>query len=585
MCGLYGIYLFDNSDNLDAEVYKSSLYLGASLAHRGPDGNNSQTYGNKFLFGHNRLAINDLSESGVQPFESEKSIFTFNGEMFNFKKIKRSLAESSNKFKSQNDGEVIQKILDNFSFEGLNLINGMFAISYFIKNEKKLFLIRDRFGIKPLYYLMLPNMLIYASEIHPLFKFLQKKELQNEYIKTFLDSSATDFDENTFFKFIKQVKPGHYLKINDSEIEQVEWYNLNLIRKRKVVNKQIEFENILTDAIEMRLESDVRPALSLSGGIDSSVIYTLIKERIKIPIDLFTFENSNSEFSELYQIKPLINKYSDSINVIEPDSNCVNYENIKNYLKYLDMPSWSFAFLGYFEYYKKISEKKFKVIIEGHGADELFFGYEKQILDLNALNLKQFKLLSFLRNLKNLSNMKDNINFLNKMYKILSDIFLSLQKVNGNRSIGNIMSKAIYENPLPIILRTFDRASMRFGVEIRSPYLDYRVVEYSKNFSQSDLLKKGSKSVLRDILYKYGNEIILNKYEKKGFTLDYNKIFSDQNFITHVGKLLDDSYLAKSNLLMYNNAIKILHKKNLEEWECFDVGKLILIAMIEKLFK
>ena len=221
MCGIYGII------GRNAKKYKNYLKIfDKLLLHRGPD-HGGVFIENNLIVGHRRLSILELSKKSNQPLMSrnKENVIAFNGEVYNFEEILNNIKL---KFRCSGDSIALVELLAKYGISSLSKLRGMFAFSYYNKKSKNCFLVRDRFGIKPLYYLKHDNNIFFSSEIKPLLFFNPKRDFNKNIINQYLNNSVLDHSNETFFKNIFQLEPGHYLKINkDGQIiEKVKWYDL-----------------------------------------------------------------------------------------------------------------------------------------------------------------------------------------------------------------------------------------------------------------------------------------------------------------------------------------------------------------------
>jgi len=283
MCGIAGIVHL-NSDKVSSEKLKK---FTDSMFHRGPDGAGYEIFENELVgFGHRRLSILDLSDAGKQPMFShdKKLLITYNGEVYNFLEIKRELEKIGIRFITQSDTEIILQAYRQWGINCLNLFNGMFAIAIWDFENKSLLLCRDRFGVKPLYYLYLPQQIFAFASETVAFKYLQgfKREVNSETFQIALKHpEILEGSVHTIYKNIFQLRPGHYLEFKKNYSRPVvkRWWNTieNLIDVPLNYNQQLEqFTELFKDACKLRMRSDVTLASALSGGLDSSSIYTTL---------------------------------------------------------------------------------------------------------------------------------------------------------------------------------------------------------------------------------------------------------------------------------------------------------------------
>lgn len=522
MCSIFGYYKLNGKAVVNTTFVAKATKI---MHHRGPDAQGFKEFNNKVGLGNQRLSIIDTRDIANQPLIDEKSAIVFNGEIYNYLELKSKFLGNTT-FKSLSDTEVLQKGLEKYGVKFLNNTNGMFAFAYLDKKTNALILGRDRFGVKPLHYFTEGSVLYFASEITPLIKI--KKELKKNSIvyNSFENDTATDFDENTFVKDIFQVQKGHYLLCRNENIIEKKWYfGKDFQFDPKIYNDKNKalnyFENLLTDAISLRLRSDVPVCLTLSSGVDSSLIYTLIREHLKVRPTLFTFTNSGSKINELDLVKKLTSEYKDNLEVIKINKT-ITPDNVRQSLRFLEFPIWDASGLAYMSIYKAIHHKHFKVVIEGHGSDELLGGYpyllESAIAEyiLKSNFIKAYILTQGLVD----TEVSESSVFRRFLY-IIKKTYLDKGFIkNFNKAINYAFDYKI----LPIVLRTFDRLTMSASVESRSPFMDYRVVEFLKDLPLKYKFSEiGNKAILREILKKYKKEYIYKNKKKIGFGLDIKK--------------------------------------------------------------
>lgn len=451
------------------------------IKHRGPD-DTQYCFLNNFGCGFVRLSIIDV-KGGKQPITNEDGSISIvcNGEIYNHKELKKELSVH-HRFKTESDVEVILHLYEDIGVKCINKLEGMYAFIIYDSNKNKVIVGRDHIGIKPMFYQIHSNYIIFSSElkifdIDNLEK--NKKALIEKRIFGFPLDTGT-----TLYKNIYSVRPGEIIEMdNKSMCKSSASYDV----------KTISIEEALIKSIESHLiNSDVEVGIALSGGLDSSLIAVLCKE---IKNDIKTFVISDKEDSpDIYYSKLLADKYGFNhtkfIVKNEPIPN-LNYclDNVLNYDE-----SGVFDNIGdkaVFLFYRKVS-KYVKVILSGDGGDELFGGY-----------WMHKKPLGFKDKLLSRTNNKDIINYLNKLFP------------ENNENIGkqNVL-KLLFDVALPNYhLWTLDRCSMNFGVESRVPYLDINLI---KNVLLKNVDERIGKQLLKNLYYKYLPPEIIHR-NKKGF--------------------------------------------------------------------
>jgi asparagine synthase (glutamine-hydrolysing) len=605
MCGIAGIW---NLDGRSLEMNTLRKFTD-SISHRGPDGSGYELLNEGTLgFGHRRLSILDLSEAGKQPMfnESKDLVISFNGEIYNFIEIRKELIASEEKFKTETDTEVILKAYKKWGIDCLNKFNGMFAIAIWDENSKELLLIRDRFGVKPLYYLFIPNVILaFASETIA-FKNLEgyKREINQKVLDIALsEPDIIEGSDKTIFKNIYQLLPGHFLTMKAKELPVVkQWWNTinNLVKPASSYEKQVEeFKDLFEDACKLRMRSDVTIASALSGGLDSSSVYCTLhklntsKTNIeRLPSDwqrAFVATFPNTKVDERIYAGQVVKHVNGKAAYIIPDhKNLVN--DIVSATKLFDgiiqTPITSIS-----DVYKSMRKNGVTVSLDGHAVDEMMYGYNSYVLEAfyDSIHKKEFeKAKEFAKIICGLSpayNYEQLLNTIKQFDKSLVEKGISFVKnklaPKKKKSIVNGLPSKWFNSPdptiyneitsrfsvpagmsapeqkmyndfhyrsLPINLRDFDRASMQHGIEIRMPFMDYRLVSYVFSLPQESKLGGGfTKRILRDAMKNTLPESIRTRTLKIGIGAPMEEWFTNE-LRTYVldtsasGRFKDSSY-------------------------------------------
>ena len=584
MCGLSGLYS-KNYVNINKKNLKKILH------HRGPD--NFQTFEYKKdiynLMAFNRLAIIDLNERSNQPYKYKDLILCFNGEIYNYKKLKLKLERIRVKFDTRSDTEVLIKYLYHYGInKTLNDIEGMWSFSLFNLKNSKLILCRDYYGEKPLYYLKKENKFFYGSEISTL-KFYNKKKLEInfDYLMKYLffEYRALNANDTLFYKDIKEVKPGTFLEIDTNF--KIKEYKYNKIRN---INKNINYKNFIKK-IRKTLFSNFneclvseRPlAITLSGGIDSTGIISMIKKNKKI--NTFTIFSNDKDYDEFKHVKKTVKKLKLKHNWIHIDKRDF-LNNLKKIVSKRHLPLPTLTSYIQWLMYKEISKKKIKVVLSGNGADEIFSGYYDHFLaQLNDLKGKDFqnnfrdwkdKISPLIRN----KNFKDYLLYKKNYKKMLLGPNLSKKfgkkkfsiKLKDEKIFKSLLKNRMYNElkyeSLPIILQEDDLNAMHFSIENRSPYLNHNLVKNLQTINTKFFIKNGyAKKILRDSLKGIAPKHVLENHEKIGFNISLNKIV---NFNSK--KVLN---LLKTNSIIYRivdkkKILRLFHdKKEINNFQSF----------------
>ncbi len=562
MCAIAGFYGF-RDDMLIKTISKQ-------LAHRGPDGE-GYFIEDKVTLLNRRLAIIDL-KGGDQPiYNEDRSIVTvYNGEIYNYRELRKELEKCGHKFKTNADTEVIVHGFEEWGEKCFDRYNGMFAIALYSRKENKLILVRDHFGIKPLYYSLVNGKLIFSSEIKPIFNSgLVNKKPNDRIIYRYLRYRIHDDQKETFFENIYKLPPGELLEIRNSQFEFRKYTNLeeDLLKEvgvgcavpagrqdRPVHNKDIaRFRRELIKAVTYRLIADVPVGTCLSGGLDSSTIVSivnkLLNQHVKESRSVGRKQNSVSAVfpglsndEEIYINEVLKSKSLKSFKVKPTPEQF--FEEIQDFIRTQEEPTIS---TGPYAQYKVMEEAKkhVKVLLDGQGSDEMMAGY----LPYYFVYWKQLvRERRHWRLVKELVFSADIwMNFLKNKFKkpvavtsLLSDTFAeryakeAFVMVNDNLKIRLV--EDIFHNSLPSLLRYEDRNSMRFSIEGRVPFLDFNLAKFIFSLSDEAIINDGwNKFILRQATTDLLPPFINRRRNKIGFTTpEYDWFMRMKNRIYHL---------------------------------------------------
>jgi len=499
MCGILSVV----STNLDNKKSNIDNILD-TLSSRGPDGRGLISF-NKCTLGHQRLSIIDL-DSGNQPMISGDFSISFNGEIYNYKEIKKELIDFGFIFNTESDTEVILKAFEKWGEHCVPKLDGMFAFVIWDNKKEELFFARDRLGQKPLFYYQNGNDFYMCSEI--------KAILNIENIKPKLDFKSLDNylrimyipPWKTVYKNIKQVPPAHYGFFRNNSVNLKRYWKLKYrpldISYEEAKNK---VHDLLVRAIKKRLvSSDVEVGTFLSGGVDSSLV-SIIASKLSGNC-IKTFCVSYPDHDELPFAKEVAEKIKSQVESIE--INPEDLEDLEDIIKYFDEPHADTSDFPQHLISKKASEKV-KVIISGDGADELFLGYKWHLKKQESFFDNRIKnICSFNKELRSklwggTNNLSDDI-FAEDVYEGLDDIRKMMVFDMTSHLPGQILTK-------------IDRTGMMHGLEVRSPFLDTELIEYVFNLPyEYKINERGQKIILRDILSEYTNKDFAFR-KKQGF--------------------------------------------------------------------
>lgn len=494
MCGIAGIVGGNKEDN----EFKLDLMLNIQN-HRGPD-YKGKFLGNDFVLGHNRLSIIDLNQVSNQPMVSAcgKYIIVFNGEIYNYKELKEML---NYPFCTNGDTEVLLAAYIKWGENCLEYLNGMFAFGIYDTVKNQLFAARDRFGVKPFFFAQTKEQFVFASEIKTVVSSTLINDNWNEKVwANYLAFGQYADASNTFYQNIFQLPASSKLIYKNGKLkidkyydfeEKVSKYNWSNFDLKEIKNRLID---TLESSIRYRLIADVKKGFNMSGGMDSTLLFELIKNELNPKLTkAFTFYTDNKHYDELDWVK-LILKESKI-----PLVKCLlNVNEVPEYAEkiqyYQDEPYAGIATLAYAKTFQAARENGVVVILDGSGMDELAGGYDYYSNNSNNI-------------IQGLTSEPFRVNAINKELLKLS-CKTSIDK-KFKSQLQNLQYRDIFKTKLPRDLRMTDRISMAFSVEMREPFLDHRLVEIG--FSLPDELKiqqNQTKWVMRQVLKDYVNKNI-----------------------------------------------------------------------------
>tara|TARA_Y100000590_G_scaffold468198_1_gene649953 strand:+ start:2407 stop:4254 length:1848 start_codon:yes stop_codon:yes gene_type:complete len=587
MCGICGVVNFDQSPVNS----KSLMIMNDSMINRGPD-DQGFLIDNNFGFAMRRLSIIDL-KNGKQPIKSSNGRFVivFNGELYNYIELKKELIKKNYHFSTNSDTEVVVNYFQEKGIDGIVDFNGMFAIAIWDNHNRELFLIRDKVGIKPLYFTNKNRSFVFCSSLDGIQKYFKGRlEIDNESIFKYLAFSYIPFPYS-IFKNVYKIKPGHFIKINTyGEINEKEYWSKKTINP----NNNFSLENksdiieLLNDSIQMQMRSDVPIGTFLSGGVDSSAVVALLSKNSSDRINTFSIGFKDG-LNELPQAKMIAKKY----NTVHHEFFVTPLEMIQNLsviIDNLDEPLSDNSLFPTYHLSKFAVDHGIKVILNGSGGDELFGGYIRHLPN----DYKRKLLKNIPQRIKNIiSNLINNqksdgleiiLNPGFDFYRGISGIsleFLSiiLPDASNIETIKNFIQSSYYSNHYDLndnrspqslmlldfndylvndVLSVLDKMTMAVSLEGRVPILDHRLVDLSFNIPQKEIFYNNQRKglfnyVLRDLLPKEifnqpksGFAMPINNWVNSGFnSIIKEKLLYERNHI------VDDFFDSKqiSNLI------------------------------------
>ena len=543
MCGIFGY-----RGKLE---YEMGLKCLRTLAHRGPDGEGTYQAEGVFL-GHRRLAILDLSERGKQPMSYAEGRYwiTFNGEIYNFLELKKELAKKGYVFESESDTELILAAYIEWGEKCLDRFNGMWAFAIWDSRKKELFLSRDRFGKKPLFYSFIGENFVFASEMKAITPLLERVEPDTEIVLDSRQLFNYENSEKCLIKGIKRFPAGHHARLKcGGKLEFVRYWDTldNLVDVPSTYEEQTErFRELFLDACKIRMRSDVPIGTALSGGLDSSAVFCALNHLgVNQAGDRMTGDWQHAfcasfpgtPLDEAKWAQAVANHCGTKINIIEIDPEMY----LKRFLEdiYLFEDLYITPHIPFVALYKEMRDNGVVVTIDGHGADELFGGYGWDYLYI--LRDNKFNLRNTLKVVDTYygSQVNDTIQFdtlPSKGIFIIKHFLRNCAKkalhLNDSYIYDNhpefdkfdCFTKKLYSSfhmtTLPTLLRNYDRYSMISGVEIRMPFMDHRLVTYGFSLPWTSKIRNGyTKAIVRDAMSGIMPADVASRKNKIGFNL------------------------------------------------------------------
>ncbi|MBX2962146.1 MAG: asparagine synthase (glutamine-hydrolyzing) [Cyclobacteriaceae bacterium] len=603
MCGITGIFAFNLIGKMNM-IHLTNATM--ALAKRGPDF--QDIYHDQFVgLGHRRLSIIDTSFVANQPMwdENNRYAIVFNGEIFNYRELRKELEAKGISFFSQSDTEVLLKLYILEKEKCLNKLNGFFAFCIYDKQEQTFFLARDRYGVKPLLYLHDEDKFIFASEMKSILHYGIEKAIDYNSLYTYLQLNYIPAPDS-IFKTVKKLLPGHYLKIVKGQLSVVNFYSIpyqadETIPYESAKNK---FKHLLEASVQRRLVSDVPLGCFLSGGIDSSVITGLAK---KHKPDLHTFSigfKDEKFFDETHYARAVAKHFNTEHTVFSLTNNDL-YEHLHNILDYIDEPFADSSAINVYILSKE-TRKHATVALSGDGADELLGGYNKHAAHYrvihkswkenvvaslqpfwkslpqsrnNPLSNRARQLVRFAEGMKLSSkerywrwagfatkeealkmlhpDLQINL-WLNDFYPRRSAILTSIPDQENINDILFTDTKLVLPNDM---LTKVDLMSMANSLEVRTPFLDYELVNFI--FSLPGEFKINStirKRILQDAFKDFLPSKLYNR-PKKGFEVPLLKWLRHEMKSLIIDNLLSKKFIEEQGIFNYLEIDKL--KQNL----------------------
>jgi asparagine synthase (glutamine-hydrolysing) len=549
MCGIAG---FIDASLSPAKAETLITDMLRVTAHRGPD---FSGHWSEFpvVLGHNRLSIIDLVEASNQPMHYQDYVISFNGEIYNYLEIKAELLNIGYQFSTHSDTEVILAAYKAWGEDCVKKFMGMWAFAIWDKVNRVLFCSRDRFGIKPFYYIFGSGVFYFSSEVKALKKSpIFNGQINNRQVMRLLQLGWVDYQDETFYESVKSLPEASNLIFKNGKIEIKRYWDLSekqQIQENSFQERKDKFKSLFEDSIKLHFRSDVEVGAALSGGLDSSSIVAVAANMI--PDKTIKTFNIYYEGSGAVDERPFVYELAKKYKNIDPyyyspkdDELADAFDKV---IYHQDVPiSGSSAISQYFVM-KTAREHNVTVLLDGQGADEYLGGYMHTFNRMIGSQIQQKKLFQALRLfqlhkkehglptkeaamvlLKSFYTASHNesgiFNYeLNRLKPLLNRKFqnmsglLNIQDVFKDK-IDNFFYHLLFSTSLPSLLHYEDRNSMAFSLESRVPFLDHRLVEYGFSLPMEDRVKGAeTKYILRQSLSGILPDAIRDRKDKKGF--------------------------------------------------------------------
>ena len=545
MCGIAGF--INNSLSEENKKALNHKMLG-SIIHRGPENSSVWCEGIVSL-GQNRLKIIDLSDEANQPFDYMDLVIIFNGEMYNYIEVREELLKLGYKFRTQGDTEVIGAAYKEWGEACVTRFIGMWALAIWDTTKRKLFCSRDRFGIKPFYYITQNNDLYFASEYKALKQLPDfDSRLNEEQIQRGITMSWAVYRDETYYRSIHNLPPAHNLVYENEKITITKYWDIDFSQEKNNLSwddKKDKFYELFNESIKLHSRSDVQNGTCLSGGLDSSAISSVYStqfpdSRIK---SFSIYYEGNNAVDERPFVHEVVGKYPN----IDPYYFTPTDEDIADSFHtvayHADVPLLGSSYLSQYFLMKLAKSKGVTVVLDGQGSDEYLGGYlhsfyrllAQDVSDMHigdvvntfsshlsrehfgfgkAMSIAAKSAASLVYDENGIYNLE--LSRKNSFFKTNASI--TLEKKTNDR-VDNFLYHLLFNTTLQTLLHFEDRNSMAFSLESRVPFLNHKLIEFAFSLRNSDKInnKAETKYILRESLKKVLPQAIYERKDKKGF--------------------------------------------------------------------
>lgn len=591
-------------------VSKDSLVkLTDIIAHRGPDGQDHFLSDDaKVGLGHRRLSIIDLTSSGAQPMKRDELVISYNGEIYNYIELRDELKSLGYNFQTESDTEVILAAYSEWGQECLKKLNGMWAFIIYDQKKQEVFVCRDRYGIKPLFYYSQNDFLFLVSEIKQLTTIDGWKAKLNKPIAyDFLAYGATNHTYQTFFQEVFELRGGEGLQIDlvNKTQKKFKYYepkiNTQPEKPDSIPTKVKEFKSLVEDAVRIALRSDVKVGSALSGGLDSSTIALVSSELLhqKNKSDAqecvsACFEDKSVD--ESYYVDKVAEQSGIKVHKVFPQFDQFK-EDFKKLIWHQDEPFGTLSIFAQYCVFREAKENCITVMLDGQGADEILAGYDHFYRPYLNSQLKISKLkfltgfLNYVRMNKKSSldlakrklvKKKELSNFLTKSFVQNTE---SLLRLNVAKTVPEFSFDQLVNTGLHTLLRFEDRNSMAFSIESRVPFLDHRVVDFSLALGDNLKINKGvRKFILREAFKDLLPKEIYDRHDKYGFPTP-QELWTRQNLSYFKTEILESQRILGNEWVDFEAiGVQVDMPDSLTKDQIFSIWRVIIFAKWVEVF-
>lgn len=623
MCGINGILNFNSSDaEKPASFFEQNIRrMNDEIAHRGPDGD-GMFIDYPVSLGFRRLSIIDLSNDAMQPMfnENRSLVIVFNGEIYNYLELIPDLKSKGHFFKTKSDTEVILHSFEEYGFDCVSRFNGMWAfVIYDIKN-KLLFASRDRMGVKPFYYYKDDDEFIFSSEIKSILKVKDIRSANKGKVYDYLAYGYKTSNGDTFFENINELLPAHNLVINNDKMSVRNYWNVS-DNEVTVIEPEKELRDLMYDSVRLRFRSDVPVSILLSGGLDSGLIAKITDELIDDhqlaanEVTAYTASFPGFMLDETNAVREFLKTTGHIRSCMITPSDTDMITNIDPFVYGMGEPVFSTTSFAHYMLLKEVKKQGVKVVLNGQGSDEAWCGYGRYITGYFLLDLLLSKPQQVISQMKAMSD-KMKVTYKHMLQQTLkaiisrrygsylrskrqekmvdlfsNDFFLEnygyiknpeYDKLSKGNLTGYLKYNLEYQG-FTQILHYEDHSSMQNSIEMRSPFIDYRLIELAFSLPVHKKFNDGvTKKILREVFSEQLPQSIINNHNKIGFVTPFDNWMKKNSMKKFIHEILGSASFKSKNIF---NAKEIENVISSDKYGNFPFWRLINFELWSRMYK